>query len=101
MNYNIEIKEYFLEWVIPFRTAAELFFELGNTGMAVVQISAAQTLAAVTLPSHLDPTKSVERLISDSRTMELMGLRHPDPKLVPSIDVTNNALQVHGSWKKV
>jgi hypothetical protein len=101
MNYNMEIKEYFSERVTAFRTAAELFFQLGNTGMAVDQMSAAQTLATVTLPSHLDPAKSVARLISNSRTMELWGLRHPDPQLVPSIDVTDNALQVHGSWKKV
>jgi hypothetical protein len=101
MSYNIEIKEYFSERVIALKTAAEIFYELGNTGMAVLRMTVGQTLAKVTMPSHLDPTKSVAGIIDDSRAIELMGLRHPDPQLVAKINLQDNSLQVHGSWQKV
>lgn len=97
----MDIKEYFSERVIAFKTAAEIFYELGNTGMAVVRISAGHTLAKVTTPSHLDPTKYIARIIDDDRATELMQLRHPDPQLISKINLTDTTLQVHGSWQKV
>jgi hypothetical protein len=50
MSYNIEIKEYLSERAIAVKTAGETFYDLGNTGMAVVLMNASYTIADATMP---------------------------------------------------
>jgi hypothetical protein len=100
MSHYMEVKEYFSERVTALKTAADVFYDLGNTGMAAVLMNT--SLANATrMPSHLDPTKSVKKIIDNSKLVEFVQLRHPDPKLVPTIEIKDETMQVYGSWKKV
>jgi hypothetical protein len=100
MSHYMEIKEYFSERVLALKTAADTFYDLGNTGMAVVSMNTSHA-NATRMPSHLDPTNSVKQIIDGSKWVEFVQLRHPDPKLVPTIDIKDDTMQVYGSWKKV
>src|SRR5262245_165737 len=100
MSLNMELKEYFSERVIAFKTAAEIYYDLGNTGMAVVLMNASFKIAT-NMPSHLDPTKSTKEIFDNSKLVEFAQLRHPDPKLVPKIEIQDETLQVYGSWNKL
>lgn len=97
----MEIKEYFSERAMAFQAAAEIFYDLGNMGMALVLMNASHTIASVVMPSHLDPNKSIAKAMDLSKLVSFMKLRHPDPQLVPKIEIKDESMQVYGSWIKV
>ena len=101
ITYNFTIKEYFSARVLALKQAYDIFLELGNTGLAIERLSAAQTLAHVTIPSYLDPAKSLASMVDKDEVLEAWKLRHPDPVLLQATLLKDEKLQVHGSWRKV
>jgi hypothetical protein len=69
--------------------------------MALSLMNASHVIARVMIPPHLDPNKSVERITDASKLVDFMQLRHPDPKLVPKVEIKDETMQMYGSWKKL
>jgi hypothetical protein len=77
-------------------TMEKIFRELGNTGSANERRWHSTTL----VPDHLR-TAEMRKIHPNIKFDPVYKLRHPDPKLVATVAVTDPSLQVLGSWLKV
>jgi hypothetical protein len=100
MNYNIPLKDHFVERIVNFRLARDVFLKLGNTGVAAQRNHFASVTATATMPRHFDPSGEIQKLDVE-HYLKVMELRHPDPQLAPTFTIQDDALHVRGSWQKI
>ncbi|KAI0313557.1 hypothetical protein OF83DRAFT_1140840 [Amylostereum chailletii] len=96
-------KDYWQSRILSMLYTTEISLHLGNTGMATHQTWNAFTqVAAITDEASLEIRRYLEQILpSESRKMEIINYKHPDPKLSASSKVEDPTLQVMGSWEKV
>lgn len=93
------LDDWFLERVTAFRTGAEIFEKISNTGSSAQRLWFGN-VAGSSAPSHLDKAK-IESLITQSSMEDLFKLRHPEPRLTANLTVQHDDLQLRGSWQKI
>ncbi|KAJ7025526.1 hypothetical protein C8F04DRAFT_1223292 [Mycena alexandri] len=95
-DFEVQLTEYFYERLRARVLQQRIFRTLGNTGAANERRWHSTTLT----PKHLE-TPEMLKIHPHIPHDPIYQLRHPDPKLVTSLTVTDPTLQVLGSWKKV
>ncbi|KAJ7491355.1 hypothetical protein B0H11DRAFT_1007662 [Mycena galericulata] len=95
-DFGIQTSEYYLERLRARVTMEKIFRALGNTGAANERRWHATTL----VPDNLK-TPEMRRIHPTVKADPIYELRHPDPKLVSTLTVTDPSLQALGSWQKV
>ncbi|KAF8581947.1 hypothetical protein K439DRAFT_188605 [Ramaria rubella] len=83
------------------RALFDIFYELGNTSLAVDRRWLCQTtFSAPDIPAQVK-IQSLSWIMPREKIDQVTRLRHPDPTLVPNWELKNPDLQVRGSWKKL
>ncbi|KAJ7809118.1 hypothetical protein B0H14DRAFT_3760132 [Mycena olivaceomarginata] len=95
-DFSLQSSEFYLQRLRARVTMEKIFRELGNTGAANERRWHSTTL----VPQDLE-TPEMRKLHPIRRSDPVYELRHPDPKLVATLTVSDPALQVLGSWQKV
>lgn len=80
--------------------ASDIFRAIGNTGAAAYCRNTCLNLVR-TLPSTLDQTAMHREVVPYSTVVSFLQLRHPDKAINRHLQVTENDLQMRGSWQKV
>ncbi|RDB16756.1 hypothetical protein Hypma_002384 [Hypsizygus marmoreus] len=96
IRWHIDLPELTYQRVKSLVLSSDIFRLLGNTGTAVDR---RENTAHLTLDrKHQELLKDI---LDAKKLFELVGLRHPDPALTPTLKVVFPGLQVYGSWKKL
>ncbi|RDB31086.1 hypothetical protein Hypma_000053 [Hypsizygus marmoreus] len=98
IDLAIQVPEFIVQKTLTDVITANVYLELGNTGAATARRWYGMT-SINTLPDSL--RIPAEQILPTAKVNELIHLKHPDPKLVPSINIKCDRLQVCGSWKKI
>ncbi|KDQ51405.1 hypothetical protein JAAARDRAFT_185207 [Jaapia argillacea MUCL 33604] len=98
-SHHLDARRYYLAILTTANYAADIFFELGNTGAAVHRRWSCQTM--ITMINAKYDRGEMEAAASLHKLYEVMEMRHPEPRLVPKLEVIDDALQVRGSWQKI
>ncbi|KAJ7155681.1 hypothetical protein C8R46DRAFT_1004896 [Mycena filopes] len=95
-DFNLTFPEFLLERLRARVVQQQIFRTLGNTGAANERRWHSTTL----VPRELETPETL-KIHPHINFDPIYQLRHPDPKLVASLTVTDPALQVRGSWQKI
>ncbi|KAJ7473606.1 hypothetical protein B0H11DRAFT_2174202 [Mycena galericulata] len=95
-DFSLQLPEFYLQRLRARLTMEKIFRELGNTGAA----NERKWHASILVPDHLKNAE-IRKINKGPKFDSEFELRHPDPKLVVSLAVTDPTLQVLGSWQKV
>ena len=98
-DFNINVSDQYFQRLTALAAAADIFLELGNTGTAVQRRWLGSVMSHRIPPPLNSP--AMQSILPKEKMEEIQQLRHPDPKLVPKLDLKDERLQVRGSWKKV
>ncbi|KAJ6543642.1 hypothetical protein B0H10DRAFT_2244374 [Mycena sp. CBHHK59/15] len=90
--------DYHFERITTLCLSSAVFLAIGNTGSAVERRWLAQSML-VSLPTDMK-TAQIQRA-APMMGSDILGLRHPDPHMAPSLSVQHPDLQVSGSWQKL
>lgn len=95
-EFAIQLPDFYLQRLRARVTMQTIFRALGNTGAANERRWHSTTL----VPDHMQ-TAEMRKIHPIIQMDPVYQLRHPDPKLVATLAVTDPSLQVSGSWRKV
>ncbi|KAJ7744035.1 hypothetical protein DFH07DRAFT_890558 [Mycena maculata] len=95
-DFSLQLSAFYLQRLRARVTSEKIFRDLGNTGAANERRWHSTTL----VPHHIE-TPEMRKIHPIRQNDPVYELRHPDPKLVATLTVTDPALQVLGSWKKI
>jgi hypothetical protein len=98
-DFGVNLSDQYFQRMTAHARASDIYLELGNTGTAV-QRKWVGTVMSGSVPPHLD-TPAIQKIFPKSKKDENHHLRHPDPTLVPKLNLKDERLQVRGSWKKI
>ncbi|KAH6911813.1 hypothetical protein BKA70DRAFT_1268556, partial [Coprinopsis sp. MPI-PUGE-AT-0042] len=100
MNYNMDLPEVSYQRVMAWTSLSDaLLNDLGNTALAFWYRWRAMSNFVNLSEEHQTP--GVKRLNDMGKIHELMLLRHPDPHVYAKYSVTNERLQINGSWRRI
>lgn len=91
--------DFLVQRVTALAGASDIFLGLGNTGSATHRRVVADDIIN-NLPPVTDATP-LNILLPEDSVRSLMQYRHPDPDIHADHELTNDALQVLGSWQKI
>ncbi|KAL6306427.1 hypothetical protein BKA93DRAFT_816487 [Sparassis latifolia] len=79
--------------------ASDMFLALGNTGSAThCRVVSAEAIRALT---GLTETRPLRAILPSGSVNSLTQFRHPDPELHSDHRLSDESLQVRGSWQKI
>ncbi|KAJ7109557.1 hypothetical protein C8R43DRAFT_1139663 [Mycena crocata] len=95
-DFDLKFSAYVLQRLRPRVVAQTIYRELGNTAAANERRWHSTTMVSKDLE-----TPAIRKLNPTIQEDPVYRLRHPDPKLVATLAVTDPSLQVMGSWQKI
>ncbi|KAJ7640081.1 hypothetical protein DFH06DRAFT_1053126 [Mycena polygramma] len=96
LSFNVKMPEFYVERLRSYVLRDRIFRALGNTAAA----NERRLVATMLVPQDL-VTPQMREIHPIIRDDPVFKLRHPDPALVASLELTDPSLQVLGSWRKV
>ncbi|KAH9936009.1 hypothetical protein B0H21DRAFT_758865 [Amylocystis lapponica] len=91
--------DFFIQRITGLSCASSIFLRLGNTACAA-QRAVVGDEVIMSLPTHVDP-RPLRELLPAAVMRTLTQYRHPDPGLLAQTTLSQESLQVRGSWQKV
>lgn len=102
-EFSLQAPEHFIQRIIAFATAADIFLFLGNTGSGVHRRWAGAATQSSEAAKRLKPSLDAEinKILPASGLRAISHFKHPDPMLAPKLTVKDTQLQLRGSWQKL